>query len=68
MSQKKRIEIKCDYATQQRIIQVFVEETDFCFFGHGICGAYKTNDGPDCRKCILERAGWEITDKPGEES
>lgn len=63
MRNRKRINIRCDRATQERIIITFAEESDRCFFGHGICGAYKDSDGPMCRKCILDRAEWEIIDE-----
>lgn len=59
---KKRINIECDHATQDRIINM-AEISDLCFFGHGLCGAFSSPDGPKCRDCILERAGWIITDK-----
>lgn len=58
--EKKRITIKCDRFTQDRIIRTF-EETDLCFFGHGLCGAFHDAEGnPECRECILARAEWEI--------
>ena len=60
---KKRIVIVCDEATRDRIIEVF-DESWSCFFGHGMCGAFKTKDGPDCINCIKQRAEWIISETP----
>ena len=62
----KRIKITCDERTMERIVDVFDNESERCFFGHGHCDVYRRSltgldDGPDCRNCIRDRVEWNIT-------